>query len=81
MDNEQGLKKVEKWHGTLFGLSIVFAIVTFILWAGLNGPSIVDYVHAVARFWASFSLTVFFVVISITVKKIHKYLKLVNDNK
>ena len=80
MEIEKGLKKIESWYGILVGLSIVFAIVSFILWAGLNG-GVDDYAHAVARFWASISLTVVFIVISVTVKKIHKYLKLVNDSK
>jgi len=77
MDKEKGLKKIESWYGFLIGLSVVFAIVSFILWAGLRG-NVNDYVHAVARFWASISLTVVFVVLSVTVKKIHKYLKLVS---
>ena len=82
MDIEQGLKKIEKWYGTMAGLSILFVIITFILWA--VSRDYVDfevYVRGQARFWASFSITVFFVITSITVKKIHKYLKLVYDNK
>lgn len=80
MDIERGLKKIENWYGVLVCAGIVFAILTFVLYAGLNGPHN-DYVHAVARFWVSFSMTVFFTVLSITVKKIHKFLKLLQNGK
>jgi len=82
MEIENGLKKIEKWYGAMVGLSILFAIITFILYAvSKDYIDFAVYIRGQARFWASFSLTVFFAVISVTVKKIHKYLKLVNESK
>ena len=81
MENEKGLKRIEKWSNALVWLSILFAIVTFILYATLNGQNPDDYVQVVARFWASLSITVFLVVISITAKVILRYLVLINNSK
>ena len=82
MDIQNSLKKIEKWYGTMATMSILFAIVSFILWAGLNSiPSTGSYEHAVARFWTSLSLTIIFAVFSVTIRKIHKALVLITEKK
>jgi len=77
MDAERTLEKVDKWFRAMLFACVIFAIITFLLWAGIRGArnfSVNDYANAVARFWASLTLTVFLGIISVTVKKIHKVL-------
>ena len=79
MNNRQALsalEKVDNWYKTMVYLCIIFAIITFVLWVVTRGSFYTNdsYIHAIARFWASLTLTVFFGVIAVTVKKIHKAL-------
>ena len=73
MDNERALEKLNKWHRALAYWCMIFVFITFILWAGIRGPY-TCHVRATARLWASGALTIFFGVLSVTVRKIHKCL-------
>ncbi|MCL2408963.1 MAG: hypothetical protein FWC96_05030 [Oscillospiraceae bacterium] len=72
MDVEFALVKLDKWFRKMVVVCIIFAIVTFVL--GVELRNTYNYANAVARFWTSASLTVFFGITSVTVKKIHKVL-------
>ena len=79
MSNKQALsalKKVDNWYKTMVYLCVIFALITFVLWVVTRGSFYTNdaYIHAIARFWASLALTIFFGAIAVTVKRIHKAL-------
>lgn len=67
------IEEVKKWYKTMAVLCIVSAFVTFILFIA----SRYKYQTDTYSVWVGFVLTVFFGIISVTVKKIHKCLLLV----
>jgi putative Mn2+ efflux pump MntP len=72
------IEEVKKWYKTMAVLCIVSAFVTVILFIGSRYKYHTDtYFVSVVHFWVGFVLTVFFGIISVTVKKIHKCLILV----
>jgi len=71
MDHERALEKINRWHRIMAYWCMIFAVITFILWVGVRGPMYTCHVRATARLWTSGALTIFFGVLSATVKKIH----------
>ena len=80
MEVENSLRKLSKWYGTVVILCIIFAILTFFFWVGTrNWTDFTDYAPAVARFWASFAVTIVLAVLSVTIKKIEKVLAMISS--
>jgi len=71
-EQEQALGKVYKWYNTMVCSFIAFIFITFILWA-VTGDRFLPGTNA--RLWASITLTVFFGVMSVTLKRIYACLK------
>jgi uncharacterized membrane protein len=74
MKSQNALKKIDEWYRVMSYLTIIFAIITFILYTVSNRG---NHDISVPLFWASLVLTVFFLVNSVTIKKIYNYLTLI----
>ena len=78
MKTKYAVENIYKWHKIMTVLCIVFAVITVLLFLETSYKRYTDaYSGAIARFWASFALTVFFGIISVTVKKLHETLLLI----
>ena len=72
------VEELYKWFRIMTILSIIFAFITLTLFFESRYKYLTySYPGAIARFWASFALTIIFGTISVTVKKLHESLLLI----
>ena len=74
MEKRHALEKIKKWYRFLGYLSIIFAFITFLLFAHATGRA--HYFDPIPLILASLTFTLTLSIISISVRKIYYFLNI-----